>query len=321
MKQALSTIAVVMLFTVCSGIANAQPESVYTETNANEWTEHFRSEKELSQFLNRWYLRADTPDDAAKPMTRFEFVDMFYFHLDRLTNLAVFKLKLKNSDDFYAFVRANPDYAINYPYSASGLPAGTGTAVFKDVRRNDSVGYETLNNLGINLCDKDGTCHPEQEVTEKEFYEWVGRVYGVKFDEISVSDKPMTRGKIGVPLVRAIQKNFERVKSLLDQQTNVIQTADIIKTLPSTGRAQITDTSKLYMPDSPCPDLSRASPALRKAFTRGGNWGDFRVKKGDEGDIVFETANTCEKGKIVLVRVKNAIVTIGEKGIRRSTQR
>jgi hypothetical protein len=308
----------ILLSVCCAGVAEAQPVVAdYSAADAGKWTAHFKSRQELSQFLDGWYLHTDRPGDAEKPMTRFDFVDMFYFHLDRLTNLAAFKLKLKTSEEFYAFVRKNPAYAINYPYSASGVPARYGKAEFKDVRRNDNYGFETLDKLGVNFCDKDGFCHPEQEITEREFYEWVGKVYGIKFDGASVSDKPMTRGKMGAPLVRAIQANFERVEKILNQMPNSAQKADVIKNLPSKGRAQITDKLKFYVPDSPCADLSDASEDLKKAFAGGGIWGDYRIDKGDVGDIVFETADTCEKGRIFLLRVGSAIVTMSEKGIKR----
>lgn len=105
-----------ILLAVCAGVAKAQPAggSDYSEASATKWTAHFKSQQEISQFLDGWYLRANS-GDAEKPMTRFDFVDIFYFHLDRLTNLAAFKLKLKTSEEFYAFARKNPAYAINFP--------------------------------------------------------------------------------------------------------------------------------------------------------------------------------------------------------------
>lgn len=317
MKDALSTLAVIILLSAFSGVAHAQAKSDYTEADAKKWTAHFRSQKELSQYLQYWHLRADKPDEAAKPMTRFDFVWMFYFHIDRLTDLAVFKLKLRSPEEFYAFARANPEYAINFPYSASGVPAGTGTALFRDVPRNDNIGYEVLDKLGVNLCDKAGDCHPEQEITEREFYEWVGKIYGVKFDSLSVTDEPMRRGAMGAPLVHAIQTNFERVERILDRRSRSTQVQDVIKNLSSKGRARITDRSKLYVPDSPCADLSGAGDDVKQAFANGGIRGDYRVKNGDEGDIVFETVNTCEAGKIVLLRVGTAIVTLADRGVKR----
>lgn len=123
---------------------------------------------------------------------------------------------------------------------------------------------------------------------------------------------------MGAPLVRAIQTNFERVEKVLNQMPNSSwQKAEIIKKLPSLGRAQITDKLKFYLPDSPCADLSGANEDVKKSFAGGGVWGDYRINKGDEGDIVFETADTCEKGRIVLLRVGTAIVTVAEKGIKR----
>lgn len=317
MKNAISTIALMILLAVCPWVANAQARPGYSEADAEKWTAHFRSQDELTGYLQYWHLRADKPDNAAKPMTRFDFVWMFYFHVDRLTDLVVFKLKLRSSEEFYAFARANPEYAINFPYSVSGVPAGTGTAVFRDVPRNDNIGYEVLNKLGVNFCDKAGNCHPEQEITEREFYEWVGKVYGVKFDNVTVTDEPMQRGAMATPLVHAIQTNFERIIKILDGRSRSAQMADLIKKLPSKGRARITDRSKLYGPESPCADLSGASADLKQAFVNGGIWGDYRVKNGDEGDIIFETVNTCEAGKIVLVRVGTAIVTVTDKGIKR----
>lgn len=317
MKNAISTITLITLLAACSCFANAQAKTDYGDANAKKWTAHFRSKEELTGYLQFWHLRATKAEDAAKPMTRFDFVWMFYFHIDRLTDLAVYKLKLKSSEEFYDFAQANPEYSINFRYSARGVPAGTSTAVFWDVPRNDNIAYEVLNRLGVNFCDRTNNCYPEQEITEREFYEWVGKVYGVEFDDVSVTDNPMRRGSMAAPLVHAIQTNFERVVKVLDKRGRSEQVAGIIKKLPSKGRARITDRTKLYGPDSPCANLSGASDDLKQAFVNGGIWQDYRVNNGDEGDIVFETVNSCEKGKIVLLRVGTAIVTLTEKGIKR----
>jgi hypothetical protein len=105
-KNKLIISLMILLSVCCAGVEEAQPVVAdYSAADAGKWTAHFKSRQELSQFLDGWYLHTDRPGDAEKPMTRFDFVDMFYFHLDRLTNLAAFKLKLKTSEEFYAFVR------------------------------------------------------------------------------------------------------------------------------------------------------------------------------------------------------------------------
>jgi len=92
---------------------------------------------------------------------------------------------------------------------------------------------------------------------------------------------------------------------------------EIIQSLASKGKARITGKGSFYLPDNPCADLSNAGPDLKIAVEKGGIWGTYKMDKGDIGDIIFETNNTCTKGKLVLLRVGTAIVTIGEKDIKR----
>ena len=91
----------------------------------------------------------------------------------------------------------------------------------------------------------------------------------------------------------------------------------IVKDLPSKGRAQIVKELKFYLPGSSCPDLSAADNNLR-LYAADDKWGDYRIKKGDIGDILYETRNTCSKGgKIIMLRVGTAIVTMMEEGVKR----
>lgn len=305
-----------LTFCVCAVGVKAQTP-IMSEKSANNWIAHFKSAEDIATYLDHWYIHTDVPSLVNTPMTRFDFIDMLDFHLYMLHGIAASQLKLKNAEEFYDYVKKNQGYALNFSYSASGIPAGSGSAVFKDVRTNDNVHFEHLDKLGFNICSADGNCYPEQELTEKEFYEWTGKLYGVKFDNVTVSNQPMDRRKMSAPLVKAIQTNFERVEKILNQSPNPAQKAEIIKSLPSKGRARIVKKLSFYLTDSPCVDLSGASDELKTAFKDGGIWGDYRVNIGDEGDIVFETNNTCEKGRFILLRVGTAIVSMMEKGIKR----
>ncbi len=316
MKKFPLTVFITLALCVCAAGVKAQ-EPMMSEKSANGWIAHFRSANDIANYLDQWHIHTDVPSLVNTPMTRFEFIDMLDFHMYILHGLAASQLKLKNEEEFYDFVKKNPSYALNFSYSASGIPAGSGTAIFKDVRTNDNVHFEHLDKLGFNICSREGNCYPEQELSEKEFYEWVGKLYGVKFDNVAVSGRPMDRRKMSAPLVKAIQANFERVEKILYRSSNSSQKAAIIRNLPSKGRARIVKKLSFYLTDSPCVDLSGASDELKTAFKDGGIWGDYRVNIGDEGDIIFETNNTCEKGRFILLRVGTAIVSMTEKGIKR----
>ncbi len=71
------------------------------------------------------------------------------------------------------------------------------------------------------------------------------------------------------------------------------------------------------MPDNTCIDFTGASDDLKKAAVNGGIWNGYKIKNDDIGDIIFETNNTCHKGKIIILRVGMAMVTMNEKGIKR----
>ncbi|MBX7173651.1 MAG: S-layer homology domain-containing protein [Pyrinomonadaceae bacterium] len=111
----------------------------------------------------------------------------------------------------------------------------------------------------------------------------------------------------------------QKVKELGGKTSQVPQKSklEIIQNLPSLGKAQITGKKSFYLPDNPCADLSNASADLKTAVEKGGIWGNYKMNKGDTGDIILETNNTCEKGKLVLLRIGTAIVTIGANDVKK----
>jgi tetratricopeptide (TPR) repeat protein len=125
--------------------------------------------------------------------------------------------------------------------------------------------------------------------------------------------------EVGVDKTKQAEADERKVRELSGSNSTVPTKSklEIINSLPSLGKARITGKGSFYLPDNPCSDLSKASSDLKIAVEKGGIWGNYKMNKGDTGDIIFETNNSCEKGKLILLRVGTAIVTIGEKDVKR----
>lgn len=277
----------------------------------------YRSREELMEVLNFAYPAGNSLRGEI-PMTRREFAAIMSDYLNDLIHAAVWKLKIKNEAEYFELVGKNPSYAVSNETSYTGI-SDPAQKKFLDA---NSLGLEMRNlnrlvKMGVDICDADLLCRPEQKVTEKEFYRWLQRIFGTSLKNAPASDEPVIRARMVNFLGDALWSSYQKINNFAAPATESSSKPEIIRNLSSRGKARITDKLKFYPPDSPCADLSGASENLKKAFTGGGIWGDYRINKGDEGDIVFETANTCEKGRIILLRIGTAIVTMSEKGVKK----
>lgn len=277
----------------------------------------YQTREELMEVLNFHYPAGNSLRGEI-PMTRREFAAIMSDYLNDLIHAAVRKLKIKNEAEYFELVRKNPSYAV----SSETVYTGISDPSQKKFLDANSLGLEMRNlnrlvKMGVDICDADLLCRPEQKVTEKEFYRWLQRIFGISLKNAPASDQPVIRARMVNFLGDALWSSYQKINNFAAAAPESSPKTEIVRNLPPLGRARITDKSKFYPPDSPCADLSGASGNLKTAFTGGGVWGDYRINKGDEGDIVFETANTCEKGRIVLLRVGTAIVTMSEKGVKK----
>jgi S-layer homology domain len=250
---------------------------------------------------------ADYTFRANDPLTREAFLVLFNNCLDRLNELAA-----ASDEDFDITQLFNN-------YSAAGTNL-TSISQLKDIKASYEYYVElqsAIERYGVDISDADKNFRPDKSVSEKEFYEWIGKIFGASIDGTPSASKIITRGDFIIVMNNAIENDSEKISEFEEAGNNAAR-KQLIDNLPSKGKAKITDKLKFYLPDSPCADLTNASRDLKTAFEKGGIWGDYRIKKDDIGDILFETNNTCKKGeKLVLLRVGTAIITMQEKGIKR----
>ncbi len=177
---------------------------------------------------------------------------------------------------------------------------------------------------GIDICDADKNFRPTKQITEREFYTWIAKIFDGNIGGNPSATKALTRGEFVIVMNAALENvsaNILKIETDKLKEEKLLQ----IKGLPTLGKAQIIDIQKAYkseanlrMPTNNCVDYKNASRDLWKASKDGGFVGDYKLKNGDTGDIVFETADSCKKGeKVVMMRIETAIVTISEKGIKR----
>jgi hypothetical protein len=250
---------------------------------------------------------ADYTFRANDPLTREAFVVLFNNCLDRLNELAA-----ASNEEFVITQLFNN-------YSAAGTNL-TSIEQLKDIKPSYEYYVElqsVIERYGVDISDADKNFRPNKSVSEKEFYEWISKIFGASVEGTPSATKIITRGDFIMVMNNAIESDSEKIAEFQETNDNDVR-KKLIDNLPSKGKAKITDKLKFYLPDSPCADLTGASRDLKTAFEKGGIWGDYRIKKDDIGDIVFETNDTCKKGeKLVLLRVGTAIVTMQEKGIKR----
>ncbi len=310
MKNQVKIFVVFAVLLSCGIIsANAQITNISQVKDVKSTDKHFMA---LQSLVERYGVFSEEKFRANDPLTREEFVVLLNESLDRLVELAA-----STDEDISAYELFNT-------FSANETNI-TAISQIKDIKAsyNQYVHLQSLTErYGIDICDQDKYFRPTKTVTEKEFYTWIAKIFSVSANSSSSATKAITRSEWIIVMNDALDSVNERIAALDDEKKaakkpKVKSKLEIIQSLPSNGKAQISDKGKFYLPDNPCADLTSASQELKTALEKGGIWGDYRIDKGDKGDIVFETNNTCRKGKIVILRVGTAIVTMSEKGIKR----
>ncbi len=299
-----------ILFVLFAVSVNAQITSISQIKDVKPTDKHFMA---LQSLVERYGVFSDNPFDANDPLTREEFAVLLNKSLDMLLELAASTGEDIDVNEIYTHFSANETNI-------------TSISQIKDIKASYDQ-YIHLQSLteryGIDICDKDKNFRPEKTVTEKEFYTWIAKIFNGSANSSPSATKAVTRSEWVIVMEAALDSVNEKIAKIVDEKKaaktpKTKSKLEIIQNLPSKGKAQISVKLKFYLPDSPCVDLTNATQDLKTAFEKGGIWGDYRIDKGDKGDIVFETNNTCKKGeKIVLLRVGTAIVTMQEKGIKR----
>ncbi len=249
---------------------------------------------------------------ANDPLTREAFVVVFNNCLDRLVELVG-----ASSDNYLD----NTQLIINLfnHYSAAGTNI-TSVSKLKDIEASYDYYAElqsSVERYGVDISDADKNFRPNKSVSEKEFYEWISKIFGASIEGTPSATKIVNRGDFIMVMNSVIENDTEKIAKFEEAKKNE-QLKKLINDLPSRGKAKITQGLMFYTRDNTCIDFTGASSELKSAAKDGGLWGDYRIKTDDIGDIVFETNNTCKKGdKLVLLRVGTAIVTMREKGIKR----
>lgn len=269
---------------------SGKPVQIYADNPAETYS--FQSREELMKILNS-PNRAGNSLNIESPLTRREFVAFMTDYLDDLLMAAIKKLKADGAEGYFDMIKKNPAYAVSNERS-SPTDASYKRYANSDLRA-DAYKLARLEDLGIKICDTSLVCHFEQPVTEREFYQWIQKIFMISVPNASTSDKPMMRAKMIQPLGDALWASFRKINafSILPPKTVSAQPLlsalpdssskpDIIRNLPSRGRARITSHLESYSPDSLCADLSSASGEIRPAFADGGIRGNWQSqnKKG-----------------------------------------
>ncbi len=289
--------------------ATAQITSISQIKDVKPADKHFMA---LQSLVERYGVFSDETFRGNDPLTREEFAVLLNKSADMLVELAA-----STDEDIAAYELINS-------FSANQTNI-TAVSQIKDIKAsyNQYIHLESLTErYGIDICDKDKYFRPTKTVTEKEFYTWIAKIFNGTANSNPSATKAVTRSEWIIVMEAALDSVNERIAKIVEEKKaakkpKAKSKLEIIQSLPSKGKAQITDKGKFYLTDNPCADLTNASQDLKTALEKGGIWGDYRINKGDKGDIVFETNNTCHKGKIILLRVGTAIVTMNEKGIKR----
>ncbi len=300
--------------------AKAQITSISQMPDVKPTDKHYQA---LQNLVERYGVIDGYPDGtfrAHTPLTRGEFAKVLNVSLERIGELVeASETEILNQELFNT-------------YSANKTNI-TSLSQVKDIRPTNEY-YTAIESLieryGIDITDADKNFRPEKAITEKEFYTWIAGIFSGRLSGKPSATKAITRGEFAIVMSDALDALNTRIADLIEEkqatkpgsnnstpQVLTKSKLEIIQSLPSTGKAKIVSKDTFYLPDNPCADLTNASQDVKTALEKGGIWGNYKMDKGDIGDIVFETNNTCRKGKLILLRVGTAIVTIGEKGVKR----
>lgn len=289
--------------------ANAQITSISQIKDVKTTDKHFMA---LQSLVERYGVFSEEKFRANDPLTREDFIVLLNSSLDMLLELAASTGEDIDVNEIYTGFSANNTNI-------------TSISQIKDIKDTYSQ-YIHLQSLieryGIDICDADKNFRPTKTVTEKEYYTWIAKIFNGSVNSSPSATKAITRSEWVIVMNAALDSVNERIADIVNEKEaakkpKAKSKLEIIQSLPTKGKAQITDKLKFYLPDNPCADLTNASQDLKTALEKGGIWGDYRLDKGDKGDIIFETNNTCRQGKIIILRVGTAMVTMNEKGIKR----
>ncbi len=304
----------VLLLTLFFVSANAQITSVSQLDDVKSSDKHFAALKSL---VEKYGVVAGFPDGTFRgnsPLTREQFFALLNASLDRVNEISEASYDGKEADADDLGIMG----LISVPYDPNQTNI-TSMSQIKDVGASAWY-YSALQSLveryGICLADADKNFRAANAVTEKEYYTWIGTIFGGRFSGSPSATKVITRGDAMIIFNNALDSVIDNIATKAAARAEKAK-SKIVKDLPSKGRAQIVKELKFYLPGSSCPDLSAADNNLR-LYAADDKWGDYRIKKGDIGDILYETRNTCSKGgKIIMLRVGTAIVTMMEEGVKR----
>ncbi len=310
-RHSALTLLVFAAFCVSS---SAQITSVSQLTDVKKTDKYYAA---LQSLVEKYGVVAGFPDGTFRgnsPLTREQFAALLNASLDRINEVseASYDGKEAEADDLGIMG------LINAPYDPKQTNV-TSMSQIKDVGASAWY-YSALQSLveryGICLADTDKNFRAANAVTEKEYYTWIGAIFDGRFSGTPSATKAITRGDAMIIFTNALDSALEKIDANTAARAEKAKSA-IIKALPSKGKGQIVKEFNFYLPGSSCPDLSAADQNLR-LYAADDKWGDYRIKKGDIGDILYETNNTCSKGgKIVMLRVGTAIVTMMADGIKR----
>lgn len=304
----------ILMLAALAVVTNAQITSVSQLKDVNTTDKYYPALKSL---VEKFGVVAGFPDGTFRgnaPLTREQFVALLNASLDRINEVSEASYDGKEAEADGLGIMG----LINSPYDPNQTNI-TSMSQIKDVGASAWY-YSALQSLveryGITLVDADKNFRAANALTEKDYYTWIGSIFSGNFSGKPSATKTMTRGDAMIIFANALDSMLEKIDANATARAEKAK-AKVIKALPSKGRAQIVGQLKFYLPGSSCPDLSAADKNLR-LYAADDKWGDYRIKKGDIGDIVYETRNTCSKGgKIVMLRVGTAIVTMMEEGVKR----
>lgn len=308
-KINLRSLILSILFALLAVSANAQNiTSISQIQDVKPTDKHYVA---LQSLVERYGVFSDRVFRANDPLTREEFVVLLNDGLNRMIELAA-----TAEEEVY------PSELIeNFSANETNI---TSISQIKDINTgyNKYLDLQSLTErYGINICDKDKYFRPTKPVTEKEFYTWVTKIFRGSINSNPSATQAISRSDWAIVMNEAFDSVNERITTLSADRKLRRQSENqenLIRNLPSKGKAKITNFLKSYLPDNTCIDFTNASNELKQAADKGGIWNGYKMKDDDIGDIIFETNNTCRKGgKLLLLRIGTAIVTMTPEGISR----
>lgn len=193
----------------------ARPENRTRNSGSNNDASKYsyRSRAELMDVLNFHYPAGNSLRGEI-PMTRREFASLMSEYLSDLNRAALWKLKIKDEAEYFALVKKNPLYAVSGERFLT-IVSGSSGQRFQDVNALglDMFNFNRLENLGVDICDAALFCRPEQKVTEREFYQWLQKIFGISLKSVPSSEQPVIRARIVDSLGDALGSSYQKINS------------------------------------------------------------------------------------------------------------